>query len=149
MNVTIEFPRELLLELLEMVEEGQRNRESDKGDGVRGAATAYRKGEQVIRFLNKAVPQAVREYTRALPNADQLAEAHSFVALGCIDFISVRVADKAERTYKLVAILNREGQELYRPGGCELDLRTTDFQSSKEARQWAKDYYHGITVQTN
>lgn len=83
------------------------------------------------------------------PNAEQIAEQHSFVDPQYIDYISIRVSNKQERTYKPVGILTDAGQKLYITGSDKIDLRNSDFQSSKEARQFCRDYYKGITVQTN
>lgn len=87
--------------------------------------------------------------TRYQPNAEQIAEQHSFVDPKYLDYISVRQASRSERTYKLCGVLTEEGQKQYVTGSDYIDLRTTDFQSSKEAREFARAYYKGITIQTN
>lgn len=79
--------------------------------------------------------------------AERIAEQHRYCDPKYIDYISLRVASKVEKTFRLLAVLNEEGQKQYGTQDNLLELRTTDFEFAREAREFAKTYYKGIEVQ--
>lgn len=77
----------------------------------------------------------------------RIAEQHQAVDPKYIDYISLRVASKTEKTYELLGHLTDEGDRQYRTESNWIELRPTPFDFAKEARQFAKDFYPQLEVQ--
>lgn len=78
---------------------------------------------------------------------ERVIEQHQAVEPELIDYISLRLKDKAEKTYELLGHLTDEGDALYKTGSNWIELRLCPFDTAKEARQFAKDYYPQLEVQ--
>lgn len=79
-----------------------------------------------------------------MPN---LSEQHTFCDPYYIDYLSLRLHSRAEKTFDLVAVLSDEGAKFYNTGSNEMDVRPTVFDSAQEARDFAKEFYKGIQIQ--
>jgi len=76
-----------------------------------------------------------------------IANQHNYLDPKHIDYLSLRVHDKAEKTYDLIAILKAEGELAYKTLGLGVDVRATPFDSAKEARHFADLFYKHIPIQ--
>ena len=85
--------------------------------------------------------------SRFQPTAERIAEQHSFVDPKYLDYISLRQASRAEKTFELLGHLTHEGDALYVTGSNWIGLRTTVFDTAKEAREFAKAFYPQLEIQ--
>ncbi len=73
-------------------------------------------------------------------------EQHQYLKPEHVDYFSLRVKDKREKTFELIAVLNDDGEKLHRQP--ELDARAYNvFEFALDARTFAKRHYKGIEVQ--